>query len=276
MSNVKYYFDTFKHLKPFDILPYQEVVDLYLQNQTLLEKQEKFEPLGGSNDRPINSDIEKVDKKGFWNGFPPKYFNVDPLKKFKLVHSNAKADVVSMDMVGLGRTWSHFMYLELPKELFLEHQTSVHSNPDVSIMREFVRQVDTNNLTPEEVYNLVLEFDEKYKDVHTYDDYFGNQERPAWRVDFEIGQYLSIRDSGIIYPVCYNNTSTILARGSHRALFCALAGSDTPIFIQYPKLNAEKLDREWIIKTSDIFGDKKVSFVADVKNKNLEIKFSDK
>jgi len=36
---VNYWFDTFKHLKSFDILPYQEVVDLYLKNQTL-DKQE--------------------------------------------------------------------------------------------------------------------------------------------------------------------------------------------------------------------------------------------
>jgi len=35
---VNYYFDTFKHLKSFDILPYQDVVDLYLKNQTMLEK----------------------------------------------------------------------------------------------------------------------------------------------------------------------------------------------------------------------------------------------
>lgn len=274
MTKVKYYFDTFTHLNSFDILPYQETVNLYLRNQTLLETKEKLEPLGGSNDRPINSDKEKIDKDGFWFGFAPKYFNVDPLKDFKLMHSNAKADVVSMDMRGLGETWSHFMYLELPKELFLEHQTSVHSNPDISIMKEFVSIVDSDKLTPNEVYNLVLEFDSKYKGKHTYSDYFDNHEIPAWRADFEIGQYLSIRDSGIIYPICYNNPSHILSRGSHRALFCALAGFDIPIFVQYPMLEGKELNFEWILETANIFGDKKITLGLDPLKKQLDIRLN--
>ena len=271
MTKAKYYFDTFTHLNSFDILPYQEVVDLYLKNQYLLENKEKYEPLGGDNDRPINSDIEKVDKHGFWFGFAPKYFNVDPLRNFKLMHSNAKADVVSMDMAGLNKSWTHFMYLELPKELFLEYQKSVHSNPDVSVMREFVATVDSKNYTPEEVYSLILEFDEKYKGKHTYSDYFDNHEIPAWRADFEVGQYLSIRDSGIIYPVCYNNPSTILSRGSHRALFCALAGFDVPIFIQYPMMDGKDLNFDWRVNTADIFGEYAVSLDLDPKKKELKL-----
>lgn len=271
MTKVKYYFDTFKHLNSFDIIPYQEVVDLYLRNQYLLENKENYEPLGGENDRPINSDKEKIDKDGFWFGFAPKYFNVDPLRNFKLMHSNAKADVVSMDMRGLGKTWTHFMYLELPKELFLEHQVSVHSNPDISVMKEFVKLVDSKEFTPEEVYKLVLEFDTKYKDKHSYSDYFDNHEIPAWRADFEVGQYLSIRDSGIIYPVCYNNPSHILSRGSHRALFCALAGFDIPIFIQYPMMEGKELDFEWEVKTANIFGSKDISLILEPNSREMTI-----
>ena len=57
---VKYWFDTFKHLKSFDIIPYQDMIDLYLKNQSILEGSD-FEKLGGDNERPINSDIEKLD-----------------------------------------------------------------------------------------------------------------------------------------------------------------------------------------------------------------------
>ena len=35
-QKVRYWFDTFKHLKPFDIIPYQEVIDMYLANHNLL------------------------------------------------------------------------------------------------------------------------------------------------------------------------------------------------------------------------------------------------
>ena len=69
---VNYWFDTFKHLKSFDILPYQEVVDLYLKNQSLLDKSGK-EKLGGDNERPINSDKEEVDENAFWLGQQGRY-----------------------------------------------------------------------------------------------------------------------------------------------------------------------------------------------------------
>ena len=71
-SRVNYWFDTFEHLNSFDIVPYQDVVDLYLKNQSLLDKSGK-EKLGGDNERPINSDIEKLDNNKFWSGFNPRY-----------------------------------------------------------------------------------------------------------------------------------------------------------------------------------------------------------
>ena len=77
---VNYWFDTFKHLKSFDILPYQEVVDLYLKNQSLLDKSGK-EKLGGDNERPINSDKEEVDENAFWLGHDPRYYNVNSIGK---------------------------------------------------------------------------------------------------------------------------------------------------------------------------------------------------
>ena len=64
---VNYYFDTFEHLKSFDIVPYQDMIDLYLTNQSLLDKN-KFEKLGGDNERPVNSDVEKIEEDGFWLG----------------------------------------------------------------------------------------------------------------------------------------------------------------------------------------------------------------
>ena len=37
-SKVKYLFDVFEHLEPFDIIPYQEVIELY--NETELRSTE--------------------------------------------------------------------------------------------------------------------------------------------------------------------------------------------------------------------------------------------
>jgi len=57
---VNYYFDTFEHLKSFDVVPYQDIIDLYLKNQSLLDEN-KFEKLGGDNERPVNSDVEEIE-----------------------------------------------------------------------------------------------------------------------------------------------------------------------------------------------------------------------
>ena len=69
-SGVRYWFNTFEHLKPFEVVPYQDVVDLYLKNQDLLQYEknrygDNIDKLGGDNERPINSDVEEVDHNGF-------------------------------------------------------------------------------------------------------------------------------------------------------------------------------------------------------------------
>ena len=90
---VNYYFDTFKHLKHFDIVPYQDMIDLYLTNQSLLDKG-SFEKLGGDNERPVNSDVEEVDHKGFWLGYSPRYYNINPI-----------GDTITQGINGYDRSW---------------------------------------------------------------------------------------------------------------------------------------------------------------------------
>ena len=123
-GKVNYWFDTFEHLKPFQVVPYQDVVDLYLKNQDLLQYEknrwgDNIDKLGGDNERPINSDVEEVDRDGFWLGYSPRYYNIDPYGK-KV--TQATADVVSMDMAGLNKTWKYFIYLELPYQLIKKYQ----------------------------------------------------------------------------------------------------------------------------------------------------------
>ena len=45
----------------------------------------------------------------------------------------------------------------------------------------------------------------------------------------------------------------ILDRGTHRSLFLSHTKSDVPIFIQYPKLNAEQLDFDWEVNLGSNF-----------------------
>ena len=263
-SRVNYWFDTFEHSNSFDIVPYLDVVDLYLKNQSLLDKSGK-EKLGGDNERPINSDIEKLDNNKFWSGFNPRYYNIDPMGKKVSI---AKADVVSMDMCGLNKSWTHFIYLELPYEFFNEYQTSVHSNDDVSVYRKFLNDLGNEGDT-EKIEELISLYDKKYPKINSFKNYFRVVESLKWRQDLEVGQYMSIRDNGIIYPICFNTSEHILNRGTHRTLFLAHTKSDVPIFVQYPKLTGKEIQGDWDIKLEKNFKDKSLMRI-NMKNKTIK------
>jgi hypothetical protein len=114
LTGVRYWKDSFKSLKHFDIIPYQKVVDLYLEvHKELKGSKEK----SGWNERPINSDVDTIKKGANWDGFDPMYFNINPFND-KMVM--AKADVISMDMVGLGKDWKRNMTCFILKPLLTQ------------------------------------------------------------------------------------------------------------------------------------------------------------
>ena len=263
-SLVRYWFDTFEHLTSFDIVSYQDIVDLYMKNHTILNNQ-NFEKLGGDNERPLNSDVEEIDEKGFWLGYSPAYYNIDPYGK-KV--TQAKADVISMDMTGIGKTWSHFVYLELPYQFFNKYQTAVHSNNDISFYRKFLNELG-NDLSKENVDRLMSKYDKIYTNRGSFNNFFREVNDLKWRQDLEIGQYSTIKENGIIYPVMYDSSKYILKRGTHRAFFLAHTKSNVPIFFQHPKLNGEHID-SCILKTPPNFGGKEVVIEVNFKNKSLK------
>lgn len=266
-QGVRYWFDTFNHLKSFDLIPYQDVIDLYLKNHKLLGN--NLEKEGGDNERPINSDEEILDRKAFWLGHSPTYYDVDPFKENTL---QAKADVISMNMTGVNRTWDHWMYLVLPGELFVDLMTSVHSNPDVRIFKEFIKELDSGNnvnITKERLDLLITKYNIKYPELHKYKDYFEEHEILQWSADLQPTQFITLKENGLIYPICYIQSERLLDRGTHRALLLAMSGSDIPIFIQYPKLGKEPLDKKLTFDLEHHFEDQYLRMEVDVENKEL-------
>ena len=61
-----------------------------------------------------------------------------------------------------------------------------------------MNDVDTTNLSSESVWKLIDDYDEKYNDDGKYVDYFGDFNDPAWRLDLDAGQYVSIKQNGLI------------------------------------------------------------------------------
>ena len=273
-GKVNYWFDTFEHLKPFQVVPYQDVVDLYLKNQDLLQYEknrwgDNIDKLGGDNERPINSDVEEVDQDGFWLGYSPRYYNIDPYGK-KV--TQAKADVVSMDMAGLNKTWKDFIYLELPYQLIKKYQLSVHSNPNITIYKEFITELEKTDFSKGEIDKLEKEFDKRYPNTHSYVNYFDTKTEPAWKSDLDVGQYVTIRNKGIIYPICYNHKNYMFKRGTHRAFLLSMTNSNVPIFLQYPYSDWKGEDinpNDWKVVMEDHFGDKQMTMKINVEEKKL-------
>lgn len=271
----RFYFNTFDHLNSFDIIKGEQVIDLYLKNHIMLGR-EGHESVGGKNAEPLFNSTHNIDKEGFWNGYPPSYYEIESLKDFnekgrKGTHFSrdafAKADVVSMDLSGLNESWTHFIYLELPNILFVNFQDKVHSNPDINIFKQFASEVIENNLSKRETVELADRYDKKYKSIHLIKNYFDTSQEIAWRADLEITQLLSIKEKGLIYPILYPQTHAMFGRGTHRAIIHALLGYDVPIFMQVPKfIDKEKL---WNVEMADMFKLPKVTFNIDTVKKQL-------
>ena len=264
---VNYYFDTFNHLKSFDILSYDEVVSLYLKNHNLLNDN-GTERLGGWNERPINSDVEEIEEGGFWDGYDPVYFNVAPDGE-KLVKT--KADVISMDMQGYKKGWTHFIHFKLPYKLINDHMTCMHDNPDVTIVREFIDEVESTELKWNEKNwrEIRDDFDRRYPTKSSFVDYFETHNEYKWRMDFDVALYRNLKKEGIIYPICHNDKYRMLKRGTHRSVLLAKTKSDVPIFLQYPNMDLNT-DIIYDVTTPKFFGGESLRMNVDIKNKKLK------
>jgi len=279
-SKVKYLFDVFAHLKSFDIIPYQKVIDLYNETELRIQSNLESEENDGTNTVPFNSDVDEKDDDGFWWGYPPKCHWIRNDDNTETV---TKSDVVSMDMTGLNKTWDSFMYLEIPSIFFDKYQKSVHSNPNIEIYREFMKEIDKTDLRKESIDKVSAEFDIKYPTKISITNFFRTYEEFAWRIDLDERQYVNMKKNGIIYPICYNSTRSMLDRGTHRMLFLSSLGSAVPIFIQSPYKkysNYVTIDdlsnKQWEMNLGDYFGEGRATMIIDKKNKKLQFYINNK
>ena len=261
LTGVRYWVDNFKKYNHFDIIHYQDVVDSYIETSNQLKPDhEKF----GWNERPINSKVDKITKGANWDGYDPLYFNIDPTNETVVM---AKADVISMDMHGVGETWDKFLYLTLPYELINKHMTNMHDNEDVSIARKFITEVEeTVGWEGENWKGVEKKYDHHHPETSTYTDMYETHTCLKWKQDFDIRQYISIKKNGLLFPICYNSMNHMLRRGTHRAVLLAMTKSDVPIFLQVPN------EKYYKVETPKFFGGKKLEMWVDLNNKELEYK----
>ena len=177
----------------------------------------------------------------------------------------AKADVISMDMSGVGNTWDKFLYLTLPYDLINKYMTNMHDNEDVSIARKFITEVeDKVGWDGEEWKNIEKKYDELYPATSQYTDLYETHTCIKWKQDFDIRQYISIQKNGLLFPICYNSMYHMLRRGTHRAVLLAMTKSDVPIFLQVPN------EKHYKVTTPKFFGGKRLEMWVDINDKKLD------
>lgn len=270
MDRVRYKFDIFNKYKSFDIVPYQQVIDDYLTVETKLR--ELGLPNAGNSSGPRFSDRypETFTKEYAKKHKPLIYFLTDAKVPFDA--TGCKADVTVMDMNKLGVDWDHWVFFTIPKEFILQYQERVLDNQSielVSIFREFMDTCLKNNLTKREIIELGKEYDRKYPDPYPFPT--PRPMRPGWRFDLEISMFVSVIETGIVYPITYNSQYDILHRGTHRALIFATVGYDVPIFFKHPVLGGAVDTEPFRLNTRPPFSSKKYQFEFNLGRKTYRI-----
>lgn len=270
-GEVRYWGDVFKDCKPFELYEYKKLKTMYDGHYSTLDGYEK----AGWNTESINSDEEELDDSKFWFGYEPVYHWVGA--KDNVRPTKAKSDLASMDIRGYGKYWTHFVYLTLPYEFINEYMTHLHDNDDTSKIKEYIDYVEnTDEKWEGEYYKQVMkDFDRKYPETSEYEDYFEKHTCVKWRQDFEVEHYISMRNDGLLYPICYNSFTDILRRGTHRAALLAKSKSDVPIFFQYPGLDIGTVDCIEL-KTPDFFSEGSLTIKVFMKEKRMELLFGKK
>ena len=100
----------------------------------------------------------------------------------------AKADTISMNMLGKDKSWTHFIYLTLPSQLITNYMTQVHDNDDISIAKKYIREVEETYGDDGWRYNnwkkIEAKYDKKYPEFSTYTDAYETHKCIKWKQDF--------------------------------------------------------------------------------------------
>lgn len=263
MSIPKYFFNTFTDLKPFDILSNQQIVDRYTKTEELLFKTDCLHIENKGKSGPVYDPTAEVHK--------PIHFMFTP-EGLPIESQGVKSDITSMKLFNYGKKWSHWVYLTIPKEFILKYQKHTvdnHVESLVKIFRQFMQECIDKNLSDKKCYELQLKYDEKYPEDYPLGTH--RLMRPGWRFDNKVSQFISVRKSGIFFPIAYPNheDNVILFRGTHRALVFATLGYDVPIFVQHPKLGGSRNTTFQLYTDNPAFSKKVYTFNVDLKNKEL-------
>lgn len=265
--SINFKYSYFTKYQPFGIYDHFEVLESYNNTQSILK--DSYSITAGSVLDPFDETQSVVSFDEYKRTNKPLIVFVEDLD-FESV--GAKSDMTTMHLHGRGKTWNFWSYFYIPSEFINKFQTFVHGNKikeNVDIFKNFMSTCMLNNFNDEEVKQLAKAYDIKYPELYADNDW--RPKRPHWRYDMEVSMFHSVWKSGILYPICYNNPTTILDRGTHRSLIFGNTGNDVPIFFQYPVLDGSILDQPIKLKTTRVFADTIYEFRLYYKERYIEV-----
>lgn len=239
-----YYTTAFTNVKLFDTFTFQEVEQLYIENQKQIIDTGKF-----TVEETLNKD--KFEKEDIGNKYYYKkgclYSKADPGASFKPCLTSK---TVNKDTYYNGKV----AFLSIPREIIDQYQTGCLHNSDLTIVRQFVREV-------EDTIGWDGNWEVLFKE---YLNMYGVESME----DFSSVWYIGMKKEGMMHPPFLFDCK-FLGRGTHRSYLGALAGNDYAFFHTFKE---DKFTIVSVVTRSKkkYFNNDNIRLEVDLKNKRID------
>ena len=222
---VKFNTDAFDGIKPFDTFTWNDIIELFLENQRKILETGKWTVSHGIEIDHFPIDTENEDYIGFRHSG---YYRDSEYGDRVTAKCDISGKQVSKKCIKDGK----FIYLPVPKDFINKNVTSSLHNAKLEIIKQYVREIE-NNMQDwkkiQEKYNL------KYPEMT--DHHLLPDPVYKWSRDFSMEWYMSLKEDGIMNPLIFFEEKVrgrwlLNGRGTHRTYLTALAGYDMPLFLR--------------------------------------------
>lgn len=227
----------FSDLKPFDTISWDNLYNRYVLNQIELFKDTRWKIDGNF---PIDTFpyVENEDKSRTYK--PIGYFRECDYGTLVNAKSDITGKTITKECIENGR----FIFVTLPKNIILKNNNALLHNQNLNILKNFIDEVENSQdkWNNENWKKIQSSYDLKYPNQTTNT----NKKEPvyAWRADFSIEWYMSLKEEGIINPILYfidKKPDTRIktarwefdGRATHRLFLIAKAGYDIPLLLRH-------------------------------------------
>lgn len=254
----------FGDLKPFDILPMEEVLERYLNTLKTFPQYEKAYTNGEFFLNIQEEDLEIPELKYFHEKFNSPFCKFDGprfkmifhlkenrqffKKEYEIIDKESGTSNYNVRDGQIRGGWAtpkirdyyyksklkgiitgEWVYLTLPYKLTQKHLKESNNGYSWDIAKQFVKEVEES--IGWEDTNLVKEIIDRYDNKY-----------PKWNHDFPINGYVQMKKDGLLFPGPWVHNYNFCYHSFHRIIMTSMNKMDFPFFIPVP-----------VVKDSNIF-----------------------